>query len=57
MWVESFRMLNCRNVIAGILTYQDIANELHTAVRDETRHKGINFEAGFHSAVVDQSSH
>jgi hypothetical protein len=56
-WVESFRMLNRRNVIAGILTYRDVANELRTAVRDETRHKGINFEAGFHSAVVDQSSH
>jgi hypothetical protein len=26
-------------------------------VRDKTRHKGINFEASFYSAVVDQSSH
>jgi hypothetical protein len=57
MWVESFRMLNCRNIIAGILTYQDIVNKLCTVVRDKAGHKGTKFKASFYSAVVDQLSH
>jgi hypothetical protein len=26
-------------------------------VKDKTRHKGINFEASFHSVVIDQLSY
>jgi hypothetical protein len=53
IWVELFRMLNYRNIIAGILIYQDIANKLHTMVRDKAGYKGTKFEASFYSVVVD----